>query len=136
LREALEEVGLAPADAAVLGRLDDLVSVARFVVTPVVAAVAAPPPFFTPAPGEVEEPFELPLAELLDPRLRRATLFDPGKLPPDVVAAVREANVPEEDVDPTTGFWRIWSFHADEARVVWGLTGRVLASLLDQSFGS
>ena len=134
LREAEEEVGLRPSDVSLLGRLDDLVSVARFVVTPVVAAVASPPEAFVPAPGEVEEHFELPLSLLLDRRLRRATLWDPAQLSPEVADAVRKANVPPEDVDPETGFWRIWSFHADEARVVWGLTGRVLASLLDWCF--
>ncbi len=103
---------------------------ARFVVTPVVVAVAAPPAAFTPAPGEVDEAFELPLARLLDPALRRATLWDPARFPPEVAAAIREANVQLEDVDAATGHWRIWSFHADEARVVWGLTGRVLATLL------
>jgi 8-oxo-dGTP pyrophosphatase MutT (NUDIX family) len=135
LREAEEEVGLPPGGAEPLGRLDDLVSAARFVVTPVVAAVAAPPAAFTPAPGEVDEAFELPLHRLLDPALRRATLWDPARFPPEVAAIIREANVQLEDVDLATGHWRIWSFHADEARVVWGLTGRVLATLIDRCFG-
>ncbi|MGC4001529.1 MAG: CoA pyrophosphatase [Anaeromyxobacter sp.] len=134
LREAREEIGLAPGAVRCLGRLDDVVSVARFVVTPVVAAVASPPAAFTAADGEVEEAFELPLARLLDPAVRRATLWDPGRLPPELAAALREARVDLEDVDGETGHLRIWSFHADEARVVWGLTGRMLAELLDRCF--
>jgi 8-oxo-dGTP pyrophosphatase MutT (NUDIX family) len=135
LREAEEEVCLSPSCVEVLGRLDDLVSVARFVVTPVVAAVAAPPAALAGAPGEVDELFELPLASVLDPRLRRVSLWDPARLPLEVAAAVREANVPPEDVDPATGHWRVWSFHADESRVVWGMTARVLADLLARTFG-
>ena len=134
LREAEEEVGLPPERAEVLGRLDDLVSVARFVVTPVVAAVREPPATFAAAPGEVEEHFELPLARLLDRRLRRSTPWDPARLPPDVAQAVRRANVPVEDVDPATGHWLVWSFHADESRVVWGLTARVLTDLIARAF--
>lgn len=134
LREAEEEVGLLPERALVLGRLDDLVSVARFTVTPVVAAVASPPAAFAGAPGEVEEAFELPLARLLDPEQRRAALFDPARLPPEIAAVVREARLPFEQVDPGSGHWRVWSFHADPARVVWGLTARVLAELLDRAF--
>jgi 8-oxo-dGTP pyrophosphatase MutT (NUDIX family) len=139
LREAEEEVGLPRRAAEPLGALDDLPSVAGFVVTPVVAAVREPPPTFRPAAFEVHEPFELPLSALRDPSQRRWTLFDPARLPPELSAAVRAAraaarHVPFEDVDPDTGHWRIWSFHADPERVVWGLTARVLADLLDRAF--
>jgi 8-oxo-dGTP pyrophosphatase MutT (NUDIX family) len=135
LREAQEEVGLAPECAEILGRLDDLVSVARFTVTPVVAAVASPPAAFAAAPGEVEEPFELPLARLLDPELRRSSLWDPARLPPEIAAVARQAPRSVEDIDPATGHWRVWSFHADPARVVWGLSARMLAELLDRAYG-
>jgi 8-oxo-dGTP pyrophosphatase MutT (NUDIX family) len=139
LREAEEEVGLPPGVAEPLGALDDLPSVARFVVTPVVAAVRDPPSAFRPAEFEVHEPFELPLAALRDPSQRRWIPFDPARLPRELADAVRQAraaerHVPFEDVDPETGHWRIWSFHADPERVVWGLTARVLADLLDRAF--
>ncbi|HTN52810.1 MAG TPA: CoA pyrophosphatase [Anaeromyxobacter sp.] len=136
LREAEEEVGLAPATVELLGRLDDLPSPARFTVTPVVAAVRAPPPAFLAAAAEVDEPFELPLERLLDPALRRATLWDPAALPGRLRTALAEAGMPFEDVDAATGRWRVWSFHADPARVVWGLTARALAGLLDRAFGA
>ena len=135
LREAEEEVGLAPDLVELLGRLDDLYSIARFTVTPVVGAVASPPASFAAAQGEVEEAFELPLARLLDPQARRLTLWDPARLPPDVAAVVRDAPRPSEDVDPATGQLRVWSFHVDPARVVWGLSGRVLRELLERAYG-
>lgn len=134
LREADEEVGLSPASVEVLGLLDDRPSVAGFVVTPVVAAVRAPPATFVVEPGEVDEPFELPLARLLVPELRRASLWDPARLPARLLEVVARAAVPFEDVDPDSGQWRVWSFHADPARVVWGLTARILADLLDRAF--
>jgi 8-oxo-dGTP pyrophosphatase MutT (NUDIX family) len=133
LREAHEEVGLPPAAVEVLGALDDLPSIARYVVTPIVAAVRSPPAAFTAAAFEVLEPFELPLARLLDPAVRRASLWDPARLPAEAAAAVVASRVAFEDVDPATGHWRVWSFHADERRVVWGLTARILADLVDRA---
>jgi ADP-ribose pyrophosphatase YjhB (NUDIX family) len=135
LREAEEEVGLPPARVELLGRLDDLLSVARFVVTPVVGAVASPPAAFAAAAGEVDEAFELPLAQLLDPSIRHAALWDPERFPPHVVEVVRKAREALEDVDPETGRWRVWSFHADPTRVVWGLTARMLTELFGRAFG-
>ncbi len=134
LREAQEEVGLAPEAVDVLGALDDLPSIARYVVTPIAAAVRSPPAGFSAAAFEVLEPFELPLARLLDPAVRRASLWDPARLPAEAAAAVVASRVAFEDVDPRTGHWRVWSFHADERRVVWGLTARILADLVDRAF--
>lgn len=134
LREAEEEIGLPTTASEVLGRLDDLPSVAGYVVTPVAAAVRAPPETFTAQAGEVDEHFEVPLARLLDRSLRRATLWDPAGLPARIARVVQQAAIPFEDVEPTTGHWRVWSFHADETRVVWGLTARILVNLLDRAF--
>jgi 8-oxo-dGTP pyrophosphatase MutT (NUDIX family) len=135
LREAEEEVGLPPVGVEVVGALDDVPSIARYVVTPIVAAVREPPGAFRAAAFEVLEPFELPLARLLDPAVRRASLWDPARLPAAAAEAVRAAQVEFEDVDAATGHWRVWSFHADAERVVWGLTARILADLVDRAFG-
>jgi 8-oxo-dGTP pyrophosphatase MutT (NUDIX family) len=134
LREAQEEVGLDPGSVEVLGALDDLPSIARYVVTPIAAAVRAPPAAFTAAAFEVLEPFELSLARLLDPAVRRTSLWDPARLPAEAAAALIASRVAFEEVDPATGHWRMWSFHADERRVVWGLTARILAELVDRAF--
>lgn len=67
LREAHEEIGLAPGAAEVIGHLSTLwVVVSRFVVHPVVA-VAAAPPRLTPAPDEVSAILEVPLMRLREP---------------------------------------------------------------------
>jgi 8-oxo-dGTP pyrophosphatase MutT (NUDIX family) len=137
LREAQEEVGLAPGGVEVLGSLDDLASsIARYVVTPVVAAVRAAPDVFVHQVAEVSEPFEIPLARLVDPAIRRSTWWDPSRLPPEVLRALPPDHRHLEDVDEATGLWRVWSFHADPERVVWGLTGRILADLLDRVFAA
>jgi 8-oxo-dGTP pyrophosphatase MutT (NUDIX family) len=135
LREAEEEVGLVPAHVEIVGALDDVPSIARYVVTPVVAAIRDPPASFRPAAFEVSEPFEVALATLLDPAIRRASLWDPARLPPEA-AALAAAHAPFEEVDPATGHWRVWSFEAGPGRLVWGLTGRVVADLLDRAFRS
>ena len=65
LREATEEVGLAPTLALPLGFLDPFVTITGFHVFPVVARIdSAFAP--TPDPREVDEAFEAPLAFLLD----------------------------------------------------------------------
>lgn len=67
LREAEEEIGLAPGRVEVLGQLDDYITVTGYRVTPVVGLVR--PPFdLQPDAFEVAEVFEVPVDVLLDPR--------------------------------------------------------------------
>ena len=66
LREAHEEVGLAPRNVEVLGRLPVYVTGTAFNITPVVALVHPQPSYF-PNPGEVADLFEVPLSILLNP---------------------------------------------------------------------
>lgn len=67
LREAAEEIGLAPERVEVLVRMPEYCTRTGFCVTPVVGFVA-PPLELTPDRREVEEVFEVPVAFLLDPR--------------------------------------------------------------------
>jgi 8-oxo-dGTP pyrophosphatase MutT (NUDIX family) len=69
LREAEEEVGLAPSRVTVLGHLPDYDIPSGFRVTPVVGWIEPPLEIATLAldPFEVAAAFEAPLAELLDP---------------------------------------------------------------------
>jgi 8-oxo-dGTP pyrophosphatase MutT (NUDIX family) len=65
LREAHEEIALAPGNVEVLGTLPAHETVTGFLVTPVIGLVRQP---FKPIPeaGEVEEVFDVPLAHVLD----------------------------------------------------------------------
>ncbi len=66
LREAAEEIGLAPSGVRLLGRLPVHTTVTGFAIEPFVGVV---PPGFVPVPeaAEVGEVFEVPLAHLADP---------------------------------------------------------------------
>ncbi len=66
LREAEEEIGLPRRNVELLGYLDFYLSGTNFLVTPVVTQVD-PDFVIVPAPGEVEQTFEVPLAFLMDP---------------------------------------------------------------------
>ncbi|MCO6419805.1 CoA pyrophosphatase [Siccirubricoccus sp. KC 17139] len=104
LREAAEEVGLDPRLPELLGRLPDQVTGTGFHITPVVALV--PPPLqLTPSPAEVEEPFELPLAVVLDPGA-------PERHRREVAGGTRE-------------FW-VWPH---ERHYIWGATAAILVNL-------
>lgn len=104
LREAAEEIGLDPARAEILGRMDDFVTATGFHIVPVVALVPRNV-VFVAAPREVHDIFCLPFEVLLDkdlPVKRRA-------------------------------FWRgeeqeffVWP---NKSHVIWGATARMLLNL-------
>ncbi|MEO9090183.1 MAG: CoA pyrophosphatase [Rhodanobacter sp.] len=74
LRESEEEIGLDRSLVTPLGFLDCFETTSGYCVTPVVAKIAAHAQLY-PAPAEVAEVFEVPLAFLLDPaNLRRYTM--------------------------------------------------------------
>lgn len=105
LRETREEVGLEVPRDAVIGRLDDHPSPARYIATPVVAVLPWPQPL-TPNPAEVAEVFSVPLQELrgVIPRWEERTLHD---------------------------FRRRIHFYNWGERLIWGFTGNVVKDLLD-----
>lgn len=106
LREAEEEIGLAPARVRILGALDDLETMAsRFLITPYVGLVA-PPYEWRPSPHEVDCVFTVSLDRLRHPDNRRTELwdFDGTQVPIDL-------------------------FHID-GHVIWGATHRITRNLL------
>jgi 8-oxo-dGTP pyrophosphatase MutT (NUDIX family) len=75
LREAHEEVGLAPGSVEVLGSLPIYVTGSAFIVTPVVGLVR-PGGALHPNPHEVADVFEVPLDFLLNPAHHRRHVFE------------------------------------------------------------
>lgn len=70
LREAEEEVGLKVGDVALLGRLDDFISIHGYHVVPYVGYFQAPYPYRAD-PRETAELIEVPLGRLRDPAIFR-----------------------------------------------------------------
>ena len=104
LREAQEEIGLDPAAAEVLGRMDDFITGTGFHITPVVALVPRGV-VLAPDPGEVQAVFCLPFETLLDPgQPHNRRVFWRGG---------------EQDVV-------VWPH---EAHVIWGATAKILLDL-------
>lgn len=105
LRETREEVGIEVPREAIIGRLDDHPSPARFIATPVVAVLPWPQPM-SPNPTEVAEVFSVPLQELrgVVPRWEERSLHD---------------------------FRRRIHFYSWGERLIWGFTGNVVKDLLD-----
>lgn len=65
LREAQEEIGLAPAQVEVIGFLDDYPTISRYLVTPIVGLIEGEPDLM-PDEREVADVFEIPLDRALD----------------------------------------------------------------------
>jgi 8-oxo-dGTP pyrophosphatase MutT (NUDIX family) len=105
VRETFEETGLRVGPQALWGRLDDQLSPARFVVTPVVAALPWPQAL-TLSPFEVEEVFTAPLAELRDLE-------------------------PESEERQLYGLTRRIYFYRWRERLIWGMTANILKNFLD-----
>lgn len=111
LREAWEEIGLAPGCAEILGRLDDHVTGTGFHVAPVVALVP-PGVALCLASDEVVDVFCLPFETLLDRALPHA----------------RRAHVLGEERE-----FYVWPH---ERHVIWGATGEILRKLAVQLRGA
>jgi len=106
LREAHEEIGLSPTEADVVGPIDDIETVTRYIVRPYVGVI--PDRSYTPDEYEVAEIARLAVDDLTD-----------------------LANYESEHRDhPEYGPIRIHFFHV-EGYTVWGATGRMLAQLLE-----
>lgn len=102
LREAHEEVGIAPDDVRVLGMLDDYTTSSGFIVTPVVGWITHPYPYRL-SEREVDLAIELPLRAFITPQPARTLLYE--------------------------GFRRIVMAFDVEGHFIWGATSAMLRDL-------
>ena len=112
LREADEELGIAPDKVEILGLLDDVPTPSQFVITPVVGLVRAEPGHYRPHLSEVAEVFEIPLEELTRP----SAFEDLG------------------EVDREGRSYRLCAFRVGD-RNIWGATARMVLQLLELRAG-
>ncbi len=113
LREAQEEVGLAPERIEVIGRLPNYETGTGFMITPVVGLIHAKPHEtdmldLKTDPGEVAEVFEVPLSFLLDSNNHQR----------------RALQVGEQELSFFAMPW--WPSHREEDYFIWGATAAML----------
>ncbi len=108
LRETKEEIGLAPVDVQVLGRLNDFITITNYRVTPVVGMIPWPFPLQLEA-REVSRVFTIPLDWLADPANREEQI---RPLPPPS--------------PPVTVIY----FHPYDNEILWGASARFMVTLL------
>jgi 8-oxo-dGTP pyrophosphatase MutT (NUDIX family) len=106
LREANEEIGLAPSDVEIVARLEGIATVAsRFTIAPFVGFLP-PRPLLAPDPREVVRVFDVPLTALMAEGVYREERWDTWMANLDV------------------------HFYELEDETVWGATARILTSFL------
>ncbi|MEA3251933.1 MAG: CoA pyrophosphatase [Pseudomonadota bacterium] len=110
LREAEEEIALAPGRVRLLGRLSDVISLHGIRVTPFVGAIPADLAL-RPQLGELDTIFEVPLRFFLDDRRSHT------------------------DVIEVDGVPRYVPSYPAEGHVIWGLSAMMLVELLAEGFG-
>jgi len=111
LREANEEVGLAPASIELLGALPPYRTITQYLVTPFVGLIE---PGFTPTPDpfEVAEVFEVPLPFLMDPANHHQRIVPAG---------------PQEKGGRL--FWAMPWVDQGQEYFIWGATAAMLRNL-------
>ncbi len=106
LREAYEEIGLPPQAVQIVGMLDDLPTITRFLVTPFVGVVSHPFAYRLNL-GEVTEVVEVPIS----------FLCAPGNL-----------RIEQHKYEGRLYEVLLWEYGS---HVIWGATARMLKNLLD-----
>jgi len=110
LREAWEEVGLAPCEVRVLGLLSDTETITGFRITPVVGIIPYPY-LFKPSPREVEELLLVPFQVFSHPAAHRRESFE------------HDGRTYETD------------FYHHQEHVIWGATARIARELVELMAG-
>lgn len=108
LREAQEEVGLQPGAVRVLGRLNNVLIITRYRVTPVVGVIPYPYPFKL-APQEVLRAFTIPLVWLANRANWEEQPFSPDGVPRP---------------------FPVITYHPYDSEILWGATARMTHNFL------
>lgn len=109
LREAHEEIGVAPADVTVLGQLGHHHSVSNFRITPIVGQIPWPYPLELQS-SEVGRAFSIPLQWLADPANHE----------------IRYRELPQHEKPAAIAYFKEY-----DGELLWGATARMTLSLID-----
>jgi 8-oxo-dGTP pyrophosphatase MutT (NUDIX family) len=109
LREAQEEIGLQAEHVRLLGRLNDVLTITRYRVTPVVGLIPWPYPFLC-EPAEVERVFSIPIQWL-----------------------AQRANWDERPFSSSrqAGAFPVITYHPYDGEVLWGASARITHNFLE-----
>jgi 8-oxo-dGTP pyrophosphatase MutT (NUDIX family) len=107
LREAFEETGILPKSVLVLGQMAEMVTITKFLVTPVLGVVEWPQPLIL-AEAEVSRAFTIPLAWLADPQHVEVKPY----------------------LRPNGHIEQVVFFNQYDGETVWGVTGRIMYDLI------
>ena len=110
LREASEEIGLAPGDIRILGRSCSITTVTDYEVSPFVGLLPWPYPLIL-SPQEVEKTILIPLDWLNDPNNRE-------------IKAWQSPKEPGKDLP-------VIFYNAYEGEILWGATARIVVDFLE-----
>lgn len=110
LRETQEEIGIQPAEVRLLGRLDDIWTPTRYIISPFVGVIPFPYNFVL-SDAEIAEMFLVPIDDLLDPGIYEET---------EIHYQGKSALVPYYH-------WR--------DKIIWGATGRIIRQFLTLAYG-
>lgn len=108
LREAKEEIGLQVQDVRILGRLNDIVTITHYQVSPVVGVIPWPYEFML-SPHEVSRVFTIPLIWLVNPKNREEHNATPTGAPHSFPVII---------------------YHRYDGEILWGATARMTLELL------
>ncbi len=110
LRETEEEIGVHREAVEIWGLMDAMVTISRFVVTPVIGCLKNLPEKFNLSPDEVDRVFFIPLTWLANPEHWEERPYDRG------------AGALEQVV----------FFHPYDGEILWGITARLTVDLLEK----
>lgn len=109
LREAQEEIGLNPGDVQILGRLNDLVTITHFRVTPVVGIIPWPYDFEL-SKNEVSRVFSIPLDWMA-----QSSNWEEYNFTPD---GIQKA-------------FPVITYHSYDGEILWGASARITQNFLE-----
>jgi 8-oxo-dGTP pyrophosphatase MutT (NUDIX family) len=108
LREAWEEIGLKPEDVRLLGRMNEILTITRYQVTPVVGVIPWPYQFRL-EPAEVERLFTIPLDWLAERANWSEQTFTP---------------------DGLLGTFPVIRYQPYDGETLWGITAQITQNFL------